>query len=487
MSETQSLADTALSLDVLVIGAGISGINTAYRLQSQLPHIKFNILEGRNAIGGTWDLFKYPGIRSDSDLHTFGFEWHPWPHENPIAEGPLVISYLHDAVATHGLEKHIHFRHKVLSANWSSKSQRWTVVAEHDGHIKSYTARFLILGTGYFDYDTPLKTETPGLQNFKGKIIHPQMWPEDYDYSNKKMVIIGSGATAVTLLPNLMKKAASVTMLQRSPTYIIARTNRSPAWLREFVPRPVLSVYERLLFMTVPYLFYVLCMYFPNMMRAFLRQQTINQLPQRISFDPHFKPLYNPWEQRMCLAPDGDFYQALHDPRANIVTSRIKTVTEHEIHLLNGRTLEADVIITATGLRVMIGGGISLTVDGEKVNIADKMLWNGTMIQDIPNMFYMIGYTNASWTLGADNSAFLFVRMLKHMAHTQATVLVSRKPQHMDATQPVFTLTSTYMRKAYECLPKCGTQRPWTPRTNPVADHFYARWGSFAEGVEFTA
>ncbi|KAI1841490.1 hypothetical protein JX265_009943 [Neoarthrinium moseri] len=494
MDSTEKKSGDVESLDLIIVGAGISGINCAYRLQTKLPQVTFTIFENRTSIGGTWDLFKYPGIRSDSDLHTFGFSWHPWPHPSPIAEGDLIISYMKESVAAHGLDKYINFKHKVVSADWSSKTNRWTVAVENEGVTKRYTSRFMVLGAGYYDYNQPLKVEIPGLSNFRGKIIHPQFWPTDYDHTDKKIVVIGSGATAITLIPALAKTAAHVTMLQRSPSYIVSQPQQwsspwtGPKWSHKIWPRSILGTIKRLYFMWTTHWFATLCRWFPKRMKEMVKKATLVQLPPRLKWDPHFSPAYYPWQQRLCLAPDGDFFKALHTPKADVVTGHIRTVTEDGIELTDGTKLDADVVVTATGLRMLFGGGIPLQVDGERIDTAKQILWNGAMVQDIPNLFYMIGYTNASWTLGSDETAFIICRLLKYMERKGIQVSVPRAPRdHQMKPRSSWQLTSTYVKAAEERFPKSGDQGPWRPRRHVPNDWAHARWGNITDGLHFTA
>ncbi|KAI2627031.1 FAD/NAD(P)-binding domain-containing protein [Hypomontagnella submonticulosa] len=467
-------------LDLVIVGAGISGINVAYWLQTELPQAKFTILEGRNDIGGTWDLFRYPGVRSDSDLYTYGFSWHPWPYSNPIVEGPLIIEYLKTCISQHGIDNHIKFRHNVISMNWSSKAQRWTVIANNDGLVKEYRARFIVLGTGYYDYSTPRQAIIPGLDSFQGKVINPQFWPEELDYTGKNMVVIGSGATAITLLPSLSDRAAKVTMVQRSPSYIAAVPNNdpSPAWM---LP------YQRIWYAVCSWLLVLFCAYCPSYARRFFRGKTLSQLPKSLGLDPHFSPRYYPWEQRLCFAPDGDFYKALHGPKASIVTGAIKHVTDHAVEMQDGQIIDADIIVTATGLKVQLGGKIDMRVDGEKMDWKGRAIWNAAMIQDIPNMFFVVGYTKASWTLLADNNAMMLVRLLKTMDNRGARSATPRIPKGSKMEyEPFWPISSTYAREIEPMLPKYGTTGPWRRWANPPADYVFARWGDITDGLSFS-
>ncbi|KAI8631264.1 FAD/NAD(P)-binding domain-containing protein [Xylariaceae sp. FL1651] len=479
------------TFDVLIVGAGISGINCAYRLQSQLPGTTFTVLEGRGDVGGTWDLFRYPGIRSDSDLYTFGFAWELWPYETPIAEGPLIKEYMKNCITKYSLDRYLRFHHKVLAADWSWETEQWKVTAEHDGQTKEFRASWLILGTGYYNYDNPAKTVIPGLENFKGKIIHPQHWPEDYDHSGKKMAVIGSGATAITLIPSLSKTAAAVTMVQRSPSYVASLTNSSPkqSWVTKLLPKLYGGHWQRVNYMLRIHIVVLFCKYFPLHARGLFRQRTIKQLPPRIPHDPHFEPEYTPWQQRLCISPDGDFFQALRDnPTTNVVTGQIDTVTENSIQMQDGTTIEADAIVTATGLYMELGGNIAVTVNGEKMDWAGRLLWNGAMVQDIPNMMYMIGYTNASWTLGADDTAHVLIRLRKYMESKGVTTAVPREPpEGVNGTQRMWQLSSTYSIDAQSRLPKYGNVGPWRPRKSPPTDWLHAIWGDIVTGLHFSA
>ncbi|KAK1148433.1 hypothetical protein N8T08_009436 [Aspergillus melleus] len=475
--------------DVIIVGAGISGINAAYRLQSQYPNLRYAILEARSNLGGTWDLFRYPGIRSDSDLFTFGFEWHPWDQGCPIADGRLIVQYLHNAAETHGIDKNIRFQHQLLGADWSSADQNWSLSVDHDGQTHSLTTRFLVFGSGYYDYNRPLEADIPNLETFQGQTIHPQFWPEDLDYANKKVVIIGSGATAITLLPKMAEKAEHVTMLQRSPTYILSLPNKRRPLLSYFLPTGAFRRLQRLNWMITSRLFFLFCQALPAVARWFLRLNVSRRLPAHIPFDPHFRPRYNPWEQRLCVSPDGDFFQSLHTGRAGVKTDTIRQVTPTGIELNSGETLDADIIVTATGLRMQICGGASLTVDGIPQHIPEKYLWRGMMLQDVPNALCIIGYTNASWTLGADATAQFLVRLIHELDARGAKAAVPRldgAQREFIQPRPLLNLKSTYLTRAERDLPKAADRGPWVPRDNYLDDIKFAQKGRIDESMEFT-
>jgi cation diffusion facilitator CzcD-associated flavoprotein CzcO len=482
--------------DVIIVGAGISGINAAYRLQDQLPNFSYAMLEAREDLGGTWDLFRYPGIRSDSDLFTFGFAFNPWNQNNPIAEGYAIKQYMRDTAQKYGIDEHILFRHHLLSADWSTTNNTWSLAVNANGVQKTITARFVIFGTGYYDYKQPLQAKIPGLDNFQGQVIHPQFWPEDLDYKNKKVVIIGSGATAITLLPNMANEAAHVTMLQRSPTYIYSVPNRktnsrlsyllpSPSYL---LPSGAYHRLQRAIWILRQRMFFLFCQRFPSLSTWILKRGLKKELPGHISYDPHFKPNYNPWDQRMCVCPDGDFFASLRCGKADIRTDTIKTVTEKGIVLKGGETLNADIIITATGLKLQIGGGVILSVDKQQIDIGSKFLWNGVMLQDLPNAAFVIGYTNASWTLGADAIAQCITRILKTLESRKFVAAIPRvKANDAQKLQdrPLLQLKSTYVTTGAHALPRAADRGPWQPRDHYGKDIRFARKGNLDDGLEF--
>ncbi|KAK1515840.1 uncharacterized protein CCOS01_13038 [Colletotrichum costaricense] len=484
--------------DYIIIGAGISGINTAYYLQSHGPkNASYAILEGRPRMGGTWDLFQYPGIRSDSDIYTFGFSWNPWKGENPLAGGPEICAYLEESASEHGIDRHIKYNHQVASADWNSATCRWILKASvtgggaNDGtnekqQTKTIAARFVVLGTGYYDYEQPLAAAIPGIDTFQGQLVHPQFWPKDLDYTNKNVVIIGSGATAVTLLPNIATDAARVTMLQRSPTYIIGMPSRK-AGLQRFMlsilPKSVSSRLLRVQYFLLSYILYYYCQWFPGSARRFLLGAAKKQLPPNIPLDPHFKPRYNPWEQRLCVCPNSDFYQALRSGKADVVTDTIQEVTGSGIVLKSGRVLHPDIIVTATGLKIRFAGSIALSVDGRRVDPNTKFAFKGCMLQDMPNMAYVFGYANASWTLGAEATSSFLVRLWRGMEKKRlraVTPLLEDPNMKPNAMMP---LKSTYVRNAAKVFPKAGSGR-WAPRKNYLMDLWTAMTSDVFAGMK---
>ena len=481
--------------DLVIVGAGISGINMAYRAQTQLRATSYVVLEAREAMGGTWDLMRYPGVRSDSDLHTFGFAWRPWTEKNPIAEGGLIVKYLKESAAETGVDRNILYRHKLKEARWQSREQAWTLsveAADAEGSVsrKRFRAKWIVLGTGYYDYDTPLESQIPGLEKFKGKVLHPQFWPADLDYAGKKVAVIGSGATAVTIIPAMAEKAEKVTMVQRSPSYVIAIPNRiAPRkWWERMLPEWMQHRITRLRYLVGGF-FYRRFLSDGEKTRAFLARITQMQLPPNIPYDPHFKPSYLPWAQRMCLCPDGDFFKALRSGKADVATGVIKTVTEDSVELESGQKIDADIIVTATGLKMKYGGNAKYFVDGEAIKWSDKYMWRGVMIQDMPNLAIVQGYTKASWTLGADATAHMVVRMIKHLhwnGYTSGTPRIPNKDMvKLTSANGVMGLTSTYILRALHRLPRTSDEGPWKPRGNYLKDMFDAKFSSVKAGMQF--
>ena len=466
-------------VDVLIVGAGLSGIGAAHHLAAAFPDRTYAILEGRDALGGTWDLFRYPGVRSDSDMHTLGYRFRPWTQDKAITDGPSILNYVRDAAAEAGIDAHIRYRHRVERATWSSEDARWTIDATNDGAPVRLTASFLFVCSGYYHYDVGHSPDFPGLERFGGTVVHPQQWPDDLDYAGKKIVVIGSGATAVTLVPALAETAQQVTMVQRSPTYIAARPalDKIGAKLTGRLGTRRGYTVTRWKNVALSTYFFQLCRRRPEAVKALLRKAAIAQLPPGYDVDTHFTPRYNPWDQRMCLAPDGDFFAAIKGGRADVVTDQIAEFTETGIRLASGAELEADIVVTATGLRLLALGGIELAVDGTEVALADRMVYKGTMLSGVPNFTFTFGYTNSSWTLKADLVSQYEVRLLRYMdAHGyDQCVPVNEDPAV--GTRPMLDFQSGYIQRAISEFPKSGTSGPWRVRMNYPRDVLTLRYG----------
>ncbi|KAJ5714178.1 uncharacterized protein N7483_011359 [Penicillium malachiteum] len=475
--------------DVIIVGAGLSGINAAYRLQSQFPDLRYAILEARENLGGTWDFFKYPGIRSDSPLLTYGYSWHHWNKDHLLGEGSEILQYMDDAATEHNIKEKILFKHRLFGAEWSSLNQSWSLNVHRDGGTKTFSARFLVLGTGYYNYEQALEANIPGIEKFQGQVIHPQFWPESLDYANKKIVVIGSGATAITLIPKLAAKA-EVTMLQRSPSYVMSIQNKAKkTWLHYILPDSMRYKFERMRSLFITRLFVLLCRAYPDFSIWLIKKGVTKLLPENIPYDPHFKPSYIPWEQRFCVCPDGDFFDSLRSGRANIKTDTIKSITSDGIELNSGDKLDADIIVTATGLSMLFAGGTSFVIDRVPYVASEKFAWRGMMLQDLPNAAYLFGYTNASWTPGVDATSVFFCRLLKEMKRLGMAVAVPRlglKDAQDIKPRKMFGLTSTYVAKAEGILPKAGDRAPWLPRESYFQDWKFAKSGSL-EGLELVS
>lgn len=487
MDMSADVSSAGSHFDIVIIGAGVSGINAAQRVQTLLPQLSYTILEARGAVGGTWHLFKYPGIRSDSDLFTFGFPWRPWESTKAIADGASIQEYLAESAAEHGIDKRIQFHHKMLSADWSAKNQTWLLKIESEGKKKEMTAGYLIYGTGYYDYETPLQTVIPGIDTFRGRKIHPQFWPEELNYEGKKVIIIGSGATAITLLPAIAQKAASVTMLQRSPSYVMAKPAiESGFWIRSTFPPWIAHRLIRWRSMCNLFFFFHFCRAFPTIATRLIKEATEKLLPEHIAQDPNFKPRYNPWEQRLCVCPDGDFFAALRQGNCHVVTDSVQTVTETGILTTNGTSLDADIIVTATGLKMKFGGGTHFSIDGQPIDLSEKYMWKGCLVQDVPNVAFLLGYTNNTWTLGAEATSQLVCRLLHYMkSRNLAVATPTVKDESKLKPRSIMNLTSTYIVTGQAVLPKGGDAGPWKPRSNYFKDYWNAKYGSLVEGLEF--
>jgi monooxygenase len=473
-------------LDVLIVGAGLSGIGAAHHLQERLPGRSYAILEAREAIGGTWDLFRYPGIRSDSDMHTLGYRFRPWTEEKTIADGPAILEYVRDTAREAGIDRRIRFHHRVLAAEWSSEESRWTVEAERTdtGETVRLTCGFLWTCSGYYRYDQGYTPEFPGAERFAGPVIHPQHWPEDLDYEGKRVVVIGSGATAVTLVPAMAEQASHVTMLQRSPTYVLSLPAEDPVAvrLRRFLPPRAVYAIVRWKNVLLQSLIYHLSRRRPQLIKKMIRRGVESSLPQGYDIDTHFEPRYNPWDQRLCLVPDGDLFRTLSRGDASVVTDRVETFTERGLKLESGKELEADVIVTATGLSLLFLGGMELSVDGEPVDVPQTMAYKGMMLGGVPNFAFTVGYTNASWTLKADLVSEYVCRLLAHMdAH--GYVSSRPEPDPSVAETPLLDFNSGYVLRSLDDLPKQGEREPWKLRQNYVLDIRSIRRGAIDDGT----
>ena len=479
-------------LDVLILGAGLSGIGAACHLRRRCPQKSFAILEARQAIGGTWDLFRYPGVRSDSDMFTLGYSFRPWEQAESIADGPSILSYVRDTADAYGVDESIRFGHRAVRAQWSSEPARWTVEAERGRgrETVSFTCDFLYACTGYYDYEQPFTPQFPGAERFGGEFIHPQHWPPDFDPAGRRIVVIGSGATAVTLVPALAASAAHVTMLQRSPTYILSVPEHDPLvprlcrWLS--AERAYAIVRWRNVLLTM--LNFELCQRFPGMMRRLIRGLARKQLPPDFDVDTHLNPTYKPWDQRLCLVPDGDLFRAISAGSASIVTGTIATFTTGGVRLTSGEELPADVIVAATGLNLLFLGGVELQVDGETLDPGRLVAYKGMMLCGVPNLALTLGYTNASWTLKADLVAEYVCRLLHEMDARDAAICVPRAPAKTMDRVPIIGLKSGYVLRSVERLPKQGTEPPWRLHQNYVRDVRMFRRGALAdEAMQFRA
>lgn len=473
----KSMATT--HFDVLIIGAGLSGIGAAYHLQKRCPGKRFGILEGRETIGGTWDLFRYPGIRSDSDMYTLGYAFQPWQQGKAIADGASILQYVKDTAQKHDIERKIHFNHWVKRYDWSSEDATWTVEAQRQpgGEITRFTCNFLINCSGYYRYDEGYTPEFPGVEKFNGKIVHPQHWPEDLDYKGKRVVVIGSGATAVTLVPSMAEDAAHVTMLQRSPTYIVSMpdVDKIANRLNRLLPAKLAYPLSRWKKVTQQTLFFQFCRRYPKQARKLLRKQLRAELGPDFDIDTHFNPRYNPWEQRLCLVPNGDLFRFLRQGKASVETDHIDTFTEQGIRLKSGRELEADIIVTATGLNLVALGGAQLSVDGKEVELGQTMSYKGMMLSGVPNLAMIVGYTNASWTLKADLTSEHICRLLNYMDRYDYDYCTPRSPQNV-GEDAFLDLNSGYVLRAIDKLPKQGDRAPWKLYQNYVLDLFNLRF-----------
>jgi cation diffusion facilitator CzcD-associated flavoprotein CzcO len=461
-------------VDFLIVGAGLSGIGAGHQFHAEFPDRTYAILEARHEIGGTWSLFTYPGVRSDSDMHTLGYRFRPWTDGKAIADGPAILDYVRDTARAGGVDEHIRFGQRVVRAAWSSVDARWTVEAEQvdTGEVTSISCRFLFMCSGYYRYDQGYLPEFAGMDRFGGQLVHPQHWPADLDYAGKRVVVIGSGATAVTLVPAMAEDAEHVTMLQRSPTYIVnlPSTDRLAVRLGRLLPERV--AYSIIRWKNVARIIfsYQLSQRAPAVMKAIIRKAAEKQLPPGYDLDTHLTPSYNPWDQRMCIIPDGDLFRALRGGRASIVTDTVDTFTETGLRLTSGAALDADVIITATGLNMLVFGGIALTIDGREVEIPKTMSYKAIMLSDVPNFAFAMGYTNASWTLKVDLTYSYIWRLLRHMQETGTAWCVPRRHDRSVSERPFMDFSPGYVLRSIDSFPRAGSKAPWRLRMNYLFD-----------------
>ncbi|WP_374456909.1 flavin-containing monooxygenase [Nocardioides sp.] len=472
-------------VDVLIIGAGLSGIGAAAHLAKDLPGTSYAVLERREASGGTWDLFRYPGVRSDSDMFTLGYRFRPWRGTTALADGASILRYVRDTASAYGVDRHIRYGHRVTSAAWDSTTARWTVTVEVDGETRQLTADFLWACSGYYDYDQGYAPHFEGQERFAGRVVHPQHWPEDLDYEGKRVVVIGSGATAVTLVPAMAAGGAGhVTMLQRSPTYVLPLpaqdgfARRARRVLGDRLSYPLVRAKN----IGLATALYGLSRRRPRLVRRLIRAANVKLLPEGYAVDTHFKPDYDPWDQRLCLVPDGDLFRAISEGGADVVTGRIRTFTETGVELESGEHLEADVVVTATGLNVRIFGGADLVVDGAAVKPHETMAYRAMMLSGVPNFAFTIGYTNASWTLKADLVAEYVVRLLRHLRETGArTVVPVRDPAVGEV--PLMDFDAGYVQRVIHTLPRQGDVAPWQLKQNYLHDSRTLRRARIDDGV----
>lgn len=478
-------------MDVLIVGAGLSGVGAGCHLQEKCPGKTYAILEAREAMGGTWDLFRYPGIRSDSDMYTLGYSFRPWENAKAIADGPSILSYIRETASDHGVDRKIRYQHRVVSAEWSSDDARWTVDVERTdtNETVQLSCGFLYMCTGYYRYDEGYTPDFEGTERFSGPIVHPQHWPENLDYTGKRVVVIGSGATAVTLVPAMAERAAHVTMLQRSPSYVVSLPAEDPIanLLRRLLPAKLAYAMVRWKNVTMQSVFFQVSRRRPRWIKALIRRGVERKLPDGYPVDPHFRPKYNPWDQRLCLVPDADLFEAISRGDATVVTDSIETFTEKGLELESGTELEADVIVTATGLNLLPIGGLELTVDGRDIDLSETVGYKGMMFSGVPNLGVALGYTNASWTLKCDLACAYICRLINHMDEHGYDRAMPLEPDPSLPRQPFIDFNSGYVVRAIHKFPKQASRPPWRLYQNYARDILMLRHGTLEdEGMEFS-
>lgn len=477
-------------MDAIIIGAGISGISAAYYFQTMCPDKSFTILEGRDNIGGTWDLFKYPGIRSDSDMYTLGFAFRPWIDKKAIADGPSIMNYLNEAIEDYKLTDKIHFGKKVVAASWTSAESTWSLsVQSHEAAEQKYTCRFIFVCTGYYNYENGYTPDFPGKESYQGEFIHPQFWPDNVDLTDKKIVVIGSGATAVTLIPELAAKCKHVTMLQRSPTFITPGPSEDKLanWMNDTLPQKLAYRITRWKKIRIGQFFYKMARKYPNFMKGLLIKGAQKEMGE--DFNPeHFTPKYNPWDQRICLAPDSDFFLSIKSDKADIVTDTIETITTNGIQLSSGDHLNADIIISATGLELKFLGGMSVDVDGKSIDFAQTIAYKGMMFTEIPNLTLAFGYTNASWTLKCDLSNSYFCRLINYMDEHSYTKCVPNQNDPNLNLESFVDFNSSYILRYIKDYPKQGDKEPWKLKQDYYVDYKKLKKDRVDDGImEFSS
>ena len=471
--------------DVLIVGAGLSGIGAAWHIQDRCPGKTYAIFETRDAIGGTWDLFRYPGVRSDRDMHTLGYRFRPWTAAKAIADGPSIRQYVRDTAREAGINQHIRFHHRVMSVSWSSAEALWTIVSDHAGQEVSATASFVFFCAGYYSYQEAFCPTWKGQNDFKGRIVHPQFWPEDLDYAGKRVVVIGSGATAVTIVPEMAKTAAHVTMLQRSPTYVVSRpaedgvANR----LRRILPAGLAYAATRWKNVLWQLFFFRMARSSPAKVKDQLINMVRNQLGSDFDVATHFTPKYNPWDQRLCLVPDADLFESLKADKASVVTDHISGFRPEGIELTSGNVLAADIIVTATGLKLNVLGDVKVVVDGRTVDPSKELTYKGMMLSDVPNAAFAFGYTNASWTLKADLTSEFVCRVLNHMDKRRVRIATPTRTDAQMSEEPYLDFSSGYVQRALDILPKQGAKAPWKLNQNYALDLMTLRFGKIDDGT----
>jgi monooxygenase len=485
MTATELFNRTA-PLDVLIVGAGLSGIGSAYWLQKHLPQKQYAILEARAAMGGTWDLFRYPGVRSDSDMHTLGYRFKPWENPRPLADGPAIRQYIEETARENGITEHIHYGYKVVHAAWATETALWTIEAEEvaTGKRQQLRTRFLYMCSGYYNYEVAHRPNFAGEANFEGQVVLPQFWPQTLDYTGKRVVVVGSGATAVTLVPAMTDRAAHVTMLQRSPSYVTAlpREDVVAKVMQRVLPSRVAHRLTRWKNLGLSILAYKAMRAFPNAMRRVMMREAAKALGPATDVNTHFNPRYNPWDQRLCVVPDGDLFQAIHDEKASVVTDEIERFMPDGLQLKSGQKLKADLVVLATGLQLQLLGGATITVDGNVPDLSKSLFYKGMMISNVPNFVMAFGYTNASWTLKVDLTANYVCKLLRFMDERGYVTATPRPAPHV-AARPFTTFSSGYFLRAAHILPQQGTEAPWQLHENYFTDMRQIRHGRINDGT----